>query len=98
METIEDIIRRIVRDELRQAERPCSPTSADETPQTRWLTAGEAAAIAHRNGYTVRRALQDGTLHGRQRKKGGTWLLTRQCVDAWIFGVPCPHNLGSAET
>lgn len=53
------------------------------------------AAIAEETGHhpvTVRSALQDGTLHGFQRVRGGRWRVERACLDAWIENRKCPHR------
>lgn len=59
------------------------------------LTPAEAADVSRRHPVTVRYALQDGTLHGVQRVKRGRWLIERECLDAWIDGTPCAHQLSA---
>jgi hypothetical protein len=56
------------------------------------LTVAEVAAGTRRHPVTVRRALEDGTLHGNQRVKGGRWTVQPECADAWVDGVPCSHR------
>lgn len=56
------------------------------------LTPKELAAQAGRNYFTVVRALEDGTLHGAQRVKGGRWLIRTECAEAWLDGETCHHK------
>ena len=56
------------------------------------LTVAEAAADARRHEVTVRRALEAGELHGKQRVKRGRWLIQPECLDAWLDNVLCPHK------
>lgn len=57
------------------------------------LTTAEAAALSRRHPVTVRRALEDGKLHGAQSMAGGRWLIREECLDAWIDGVKCEHQV-----
>lgn len=57
------------------------------------LNTAEAAAISRRHLVTVRRALEDGKLHGTQSMAGGRWLIREECLDAWIDGVKCEHQV-----
>ena len=57
------------------------------------LTTDEAAALARRHVVTVRRALEDGKLHGSQSGAGGRWLIREECLDAWIDGEKCEHQV-----
>jgi hypothetical protein len=61
------------------------------------LTVDEAAAIARRHPVTVRYALQDKSLHGVQRVKAGRWLIDPECLDAWVDGQQCAHQLAAAS-
>jgi hypothetical protein len=56
------------------------------------LTSAEVAAATRRHPVTVRRALEDGTLHGTQRVVGGRWAVLPECAEAWASGVPCAHR------
>jgi hypothetical protein len=60
------------------------------------LTTVEAAGVARRHPVTVRYALQDGTLHGTQRVKGGRWLIDPECLAAWVENRKCEHQLAVA--
>lgn len=57
------------------------------------LTTAEAAVSSRRHVVTVRRALEDGKLHGTQSMAGGRWLIREECLDAWIDGVKCEHQV-----
>lgn len=57
-----------------------------------WLTTAQASERAGRHQDTVRRACEAGELHGGQRKKGASWRIHRDCLDAWAAGEPCPHK------
>jgi excisionase family DNA binding protein len=35
----------------------------------------------------VRRALENGELHGHQKVKGGHWRIDPDCVDPWVIGL-----------
>lgn len=48
-----------------------------------WLTAAEVAAATDRHVVTVRRALENGELHGHQRVRGGRWKVKAESVEAW---------------
>lgn len=61
-------------------------------PLTRRLTVNDAATVGSRHPVTIRRALEVGDLHGKQRKKGGRWLIQPECLEAWIDQEPCPHE------
>ncbi|MFC7430962.1 MULTISPECIES: hypothetical protein [unclassified Agrococcus] len=56
------------------------------------LTTLEAAVEQRRHIVTVRKALESGELHGKQRRPGGRWLIERQCLEAWSGGFDCPHQ------
>jgi hypothetical protein len=56
------------------------------------LTVAEVAKATRRHPVTIRRALEDATLHGAQRVKGGRWTVAPECADAWATGTPCPHR------
>jgi hypothetical protein len=56
------------------------------------LTVAEVASATRRHPVTVRRALEDGTLHGAQRVVGGRWTVHEDCAEAWADGIPCPHR------
>lgn len=52
-----------------------------------WLTSEEAAVRARRHVVTVRRAFEDGTLHGHQTQRGGRLSFRPSAVDAWVTGL-----------
>ncbi|UJP39362.1 helix-turn-helix domain-containing protein [Cellulomonas palmilytica] len=56
------------------------------------LTADQAAAASGRHPDTIRRALADGTLHGKQRTRKGRWLIEPACLAAWEAGQLCSHR------
>lgn len=62
------------------------------------LSANEAAARVRRHRVTVHRALQDGSLHGTQRVKGGRWTVRAECADAWADNQPCVHQAAQLAT
>jgi hypothetical protein len=104
MSEIEDIIRRIVREEL-QEQMPGiiaralddrrahaqGPVSAPVDAAER-LTVREAAVVARRSPDTLRLALDADELHGAQQRARGKWTIERQCLLAWIDGAPCVHQ------
>lgn len=60
------------------------------------FTTAQAAEYAGCHVDTVRRALEDGGLHGGQRKPGGRWSIRRECLDRWLDGAKCDHNAAAA--
>ncbi|GAA4707234.1 Helix-turn-helix domain [Promicromonospora umidemergens] len=60
------------------------------------LTVPDAAAVGRRHPETLRKALQDGTLHGTQRIKRGPWLIRPECLAAWLEGEQCAHQVAEA--
>ncbi len=46
--------------------------------------------------WTLMRALQEGGLHGGQRKKRGTWVVEEPCFRAWMVDEPCAHRAQTA--
>lgn len=61
------------------------------------LTVAEASEVGRKHPVTVRRALEAQELHGTQRVKGGRWVIRADCLDAWLDGVPCPHEAASVS-
>lgn len=59
------------------------------------LTVAEAAEFGRRHPVTLRRALEAKELHGTQRVKGGRWVIRADCLDAWLDGTPCPHQVAT---
>lgn len=57
-----------------------------------WLNTAQAADHAGCHPDTVRRALEDGGLHGVQRKKNGRWRIHITCLDEWCSGGQCEHQ------
>lgn len=65
--------------------------------ELRRLTVTEAAEYARKGVKSVREALGNGDLHGRQfTAPGGRWTIRRECLDAWLDGERCPHGKGQA--
>lgn len=62
-----------------------------------WLSTQQAAERAGRHPDTVRRALIAGELHGHQAKANACWRAHVDCVDAWLLGQPCPHQIARAS-
>lgn len=62
-----------------------------------WFTTRQAGERAGRHPETIRRACETGELHGSQRTPGrSTWRIHRDCLEAWLFGRVCEHQV-SAE-
>lgn len=59
------------------------------------LTVPDAAVVARRHPVTIRIALEDKTLHGVQRVKRGRWLIEPECLDDWVNGQRCTHQLAA---
>lgn len=57
------------------------------------LTVAEVAEAVSRHPQTVRRACEDGSLHGVQSHAGGHWRIREDCAEAWADGRPCEHQL-----
>jgi excisionase family DNA binding protein len=57
-----------------------------------WHTTATAADYAACHPGTVRRACEEGVLHGSQRTPGGRWRIHVDCLDAWLSGDKCPHR------
>lgn len=55
------------------------------------MTIEQAASRAQLHRQTIADALREGTLHGGQRIKRGTWRIQVECLDAWLIGEPCSH-------
>lgn len=56
------------------------------------LTTNEVAKSLKRHPVTIRRALEDGTLHGIQRSTGAQWRVAEPCAKAYAEGIPCAHR------
>ncbi|MFI6428501.1 hypothetical protein [Promicromonospora sp. NPDC050880] len=59
------------------------------------LTVGDAAQVGRRHPETLRKALQDGALHGTQRIKRGPWTIQPECLAAWLDNEKCEHQLAA---
>lgn len=57
-----------------------------------WLTVAEAAKEARRHPRTVSDACRAGELHATQRAVNASWRIEDQCLDAWVWNIPCPHR------
>lgn len=56
------------------------------------LSVLEASAEYGPHPVTLRRALENGDLHGSQRIARGKWSIRRECLDAWMDGQQCAHQ------
>lgn len=61
------------------------------------LTVSEVSETYRKHPVTIRVALQDGDLHGRQRTAGGRWLVEAECAEAWSLGNECEHMSAASE-
>ncbi len=52
-----------------------------------WMTTKQVADKANRHVNRVREALENGSLHGHQRKFRGPWIVDPACVDPWLLGL-----------
>lgn len=57
----------------------------------RKMTVRDVADRYQRHEVTVRIALNDGSLHGSQKRPGTTWRIDEECAKAWNEGEKCPH-------
>jgi excisionase family DNA binding protein len=53
---------------------------------TEWLSTAKVSAATGRHPVTIRRAAEEGVLHGHQTGRGGRWQFNTAAVDAWIKG------------
>lgn len=51
-----------------------------------WMTVAEVRTYSRQGRREVLDALNDGSLRGHQRKRGGRWTVHRDDVDAWLRG------------
>jgi excisionase family DNA binding protein len=56
------------------------------------FTTQQAAEYASCHTNTVLKAAESGELHGGQKVKRGRWSFRRECLDAWLDGIPCEHH------
>lgn len=68
-------------------------TQLGQPPLERRLTVAESASAAGRHPVTIRRDLEAGVLHGTQRMKGGRWIVRESCLDAYLDGTRCHHQV-----
>lgn len=61
-----------------------------------WFNTAQAADYSNFHADTLRKALEDGELHGTQRKVGARWRIHRRCLDAWCGGEQCEHQMAGA--
>lgn len=52
-----------------------------------WLTPKQVADLTGRHVDNVRRALENGVLHGHQPMRKGRWNVHPDAVDAWVKGL-----------
>lgn len=71
-------------------------TPPDTRAIERRLTVAESATVAGRHPVTIRRDLEAGVLHGTQRMKGGRWIVRESCLDAYLDGTRCHHQVRAA--
>lgn len=57
---------------------------SDNTIQSPWMTVPEAARYARSGRNRVYDACRTGELTARQSGRGGTWLIHRDAIDAWL--------------
>lgn len=57
------------------------------------LTVAQAADVAQRHPTTIHKALEAGELHGYQRVPRGRWQIKAACLDAWLDGIQCDHQV-----
>jgi hypothetical protein len=100
METIDTLLRRLVREEVTAAlaellpaattppERPAAPALAPPA----FMSPLEAGAYAGCHQKTIHHALNDGKLHGTQRAARGRWTIRTTCLEAWMVNVKCEHQ------
>lgn len=61
-----------------------------------WFSTRQAGEYVGRHPETVAKACASGELHGSQRKAGASWRIHRDCLDAWIGGGKCQHQIAGA--
>lgn len=61
-----------------------------------WHSTAQAADHSNYHPDTVRKALENGELHGSQRKPKGRWRIHVDCLDAWCAGESCQHQTAGA--
>lgn len=93
---IDDAIRKIIREEVRQALEPLLESlqsggkitrrAIGRDPSGDFLTVAEAAEVTHRHPEAIYLALQAKELKGAQRTKGGRWLIRRSDIALWVVG------------
>lgn len=54
---------------------------------TDWMTPQQVADQTAKHVTDVRRALENGALHGHQKVKGGHWRIDPACVDPWVVDL-----------
>ena len=95
---LSDEMKREIRSEVERALRELGVTPEPRTkPQTEFLTTAEVARTYKRHAVTVRIALGDGSLHGHQQAPGSTWLIEKDCAEAWLNGAKCEHYKPSVK-
>lgn len=57
-----------------------------------YLRVTEAAVVANCHRETIAEALRGKELHGAQPRKGATWKVRQDCLEAWVEKRPCPHK------
>ena len=60
------------------------------------VNTAQAAGYSGKHVDTIRRALESGELHGGQRRKHGRWSIRIECLDAWLDGSECAHQVVAA--
>lgn len=65
--------------------------------KARYLTVPAASEYSGKHPVTIRRALEAGQLHGSQMVPKGRWSIHTDCLEQWLAGDPCAHQLRSAS-
>lgn len=65
-----------------------------DTIASPWLKVPEAARYGRKSATTIANALRSGELRGSQTVRGGTWLIHRDDLDAYLRGELAPAAPG----
>lgn len=63
----------------------------------RYLTVPAASEYSGKHPVTIRRALESGALHGSQMVTKGRWSIHTDCLEQWLAGDTCAHQMGRAS-
>lgn len=70
-------------------------TTATVTNERIWLDVQEAGDRAGYHWRTIADLCRSGEIHGTQRTARGKWRIHRDCLDAWLAGEQCTHQLAN---